>query len=116
MNTNAIKGNKMPKKDKFKKLDSATYRSWGQRVHVDIDTKKKSTKQNKEIGETKKVNKYCRGELCMKKQQANRNAVDVKGEECKTCWAVEFDKLRLGKVKDDIRLPFEYSIAQKVAF
>jgi hypothetical protein len=114
MNTNAIKGNKMTKKDKFKKLDSATYRSWGQRVHVDIDTKKKTTTQEKQCRDTKIFNRYCNGEGCKKKQV--KNIVDRRGDECKACYAEEFNAMRIGRAQFDISIPLEYSIAQKVAF
>ena len=117
MNTNAIKGNKMnnrKKEEKFKKLDSATYKSWGQRVHVDIDTRRRSTSQEKKREDTKIFNRFCTGEGCKTKQV--KNIVDRKGDECKACYAEEFNKMRIGRAQFDISIPLEYSIAQKVAF
>jgi hypothetical protein len=52
----------------------------------------------------------------MKKKQDTRNVVDSKGEECKACYAEEFNKMRIGRAQYDISIPLEYSIASKVAF
>jgi hypothetical protein len=76
-------------KDKFTKLDSATYKSWGQRVHVDIDTKKRNTTQEKMCRDTKIFNRYCEGEGCKSKKRADRNIVNVKGEECHACYTLD---------------------------
>jgi hypothetical protein len=111
MNTNAIKGNKMTTMQETRK-----FKVWKEKLHVQIDTRRKSTKQKKELGDTKVKNKYCQGELCMKKKQDTRNVVDSKGEECKACYAEEFNKMRIGRAQYDISIPLEYSIASKVAF
>ena len=101
-------------KDKFEKMDSATYRSWGKRVHVEIDTARKTTTQEKSRSDSKVFNRYCTGEGCKSKQV--KNIVDKKGEECKACYAEEFDNMRIGRAKNDIRMPMDYMISSKVAF
>ena len=118
MNTNAIKGNKMTKiklkDEKFQKLDSKTYQAWKNTPHIAIDTKKRNTTQEKRREDTKIFNRYCTGEGCKKKQV--KNIVDRKGDECKACYAEEFNAMRIGRAQFDISIPLEYSIAQKVAF
>tara|TARA_R110000868_G_scaffold112527_2_gene302993 strand:- start:20216 stop:20587 length:372 start_codon:yes stop_codon:yes gene_type:complete len=118
INTNAIKGNTMTKikikDEKFQKMDSKNYQAWKKTPHIAIDTRKKTSAQEKRREDTKVFNRYCEGDLCKTKQV--KNIVDNKGEECKACYAEEFNKMRIGKAQNDIRIPLEYSIASKVAF
>ena len=95
--------------DKFEKMDSATYKSWGKRVHVEINAKRKTTTQEKNRSDSKVFNRYCTNSGC-------KNTADIKGEECKACYAKDFEKMRLGRSQYDIKISNEYTISDKVAF
>lgn len=103
MNTNAIKGNKMA---------GRKYNVWGQRIHVETDTRKKTTTQEKKRRDVRTSSIYCSGEGC--KSKSVKNPVEKSGDECKVCYSEVFNNMRIGRAKNDIRLPMDYNIGARV--
>lgn len=93
-----------------KNMDKLTIQAWSQRVHVEINTKK--VRKHRKTGENESQNtsrNHCLGEICKTRKITARNTVKNSGDECRTRFSLEFEKLRLGK--DYINLNFPLSHA-----